>query len=109
VAFCPTCGSGYRAGPLVCADCQTELRPRSWVETNLGLEDDSGVEPVVLADVENTFQAQVLASALRDSTIRFATQPLAPAVLRFLVHPVDIESARQVLSDIDEGIDPGGS
>jgi hypothetical protein len=102
VAFCPSCGSGYRAGPLVCVDCETALRPRSWAETQRELVSDPTVDQVVLADVESSFKADVLGSALHDQGVWFVTQPTGSPALRFLVHPVDLDLARQVLSDIDE-------
>ncbi len=102
VAFCPSCGSGYRAGPLVCVDCETALRPRSWVETRPELVYDPAVDPVILADVENAFRADVLDSALHDQGIWFVTQPTGSRALRFLVRPFDLDLARQVLADIDE-------
>ncbi len=102
VAFCPRCGSGYRAGPLVCVDCQTELRPRSWVETRPEPASDPSVDEVVLADVENPFRADVLRSALHDQGVWFAEQPTGWSALRFVVRPIDLELARELLADIDE-------
>jgi hypothetical protein len=101
VAFCPGCGAGYRAGPLVCTDCGTDLRPRSWVESNPGASEEPGADPVALADVDNLFRAHVLASALRDQEIWFLTQP-AGSGFRFLVSSSGLDLARQILSDIDE-------
>jgi hypothetical protein len=101
VSFCPNCGSGYRAGPLVCVDCGTELRPRSWVESNRGADREPGAEPVALADIDNLFRAHVLASALRNEEIWFLTQP-AGGGFRFVVSSFELDRARQVLAEIDE-------
>ncbi len=102
VSFCPRCGCGYRAGPLVCVDCDAELRPRSWVETRTELESGVSIDEVFLVDIESSFQADVLRSALRDQDVLFVIRPTASHALRFLVRPVDLDLARQVLADVDE-------
>ncbi len=105
VAFCPSCGSGYRAGPLRCADCDRELLPRSWVEARTigpAFEPTGADTPLLLADVENSFKAHLLGSVLHDEGIWFASEPSAWGAVRFLVLPRDLEPARRVLSDLDE-------
>lgn len=106
VAYCPSCGSGYRAAALVrCADCDRELLPRSWVEARAkapALEPTGVDAAVVLADVGNSFKAHLLSSALHDEDIWFLSEPSAWGALRFLVLPRDLDLARELLSDIDE-------
>jgi hypothetical protein len=102
MSFCPACGSGYRAGPATCSDCGTELKPRSWVEARLELGSEESLDSVRLADIENSFKADVLGSALRDLGIRFVTQPTGWAAVRFLVPLRELDLARQVLADVDE-------
>jgi len=105
VAYCPSCGSGYRTGPVRCVDCDRQLLPRSWVEARtLGpaVEPDGVDAPVLLADVENSFKAHLLGSALHDEGIWFASEPSAWGAVRFLVLPRDLDLARRMLSDLDE-------
>lgn len=109
VAFCPSCGDGYRAGATRCADCDRDLLPRSWVEARSkepALEPNSADAPVLLADVENTFKAQLLASVLTDEGVWFASEPSGWSAARFLVRARDLDFARQVLSDLDDMQDP---
>jgi hypothetical protein len=104
-AFCPSCGSGYRTGPVRCVDCDRELLPRAWVEARTigpAIEPDSVDAPVLLVDVENSFKAHLLGSALHDEGIWFASEPSAWGAVRFLVLPRDLDLARQMLSDLDE-------
>ena len=105
VAYCPSCGSGYRTGPVRCADCDRELLPRSWVEARtIGpvIEPSGADAPVLLADVENSFKANLLGSALSEEGVWFASEPSAWGAVRFSVLPRDLAFARQVLSDLDE-------
>lgn len=109
VAFCPSCASGYRATAIRCADCDRDLLPRSWVEARSkepAMEPNSAGATVLLADVENTFKAQLLASVLSDEGVWFASEPSAWGAARFLVRARDLDFARQALSDLDEIQDP---
>ena len=105
-SFCPL-RKRLSAGPLVCVDCQTELRPRSWVERARRLRSDPASTEVVLADVENPFRADVLRSALHDQGVWFTEQPTGWRALRFVVRPIDLELARELLADIDESAESG--
>lgn len=105
VAFCPSCGSGYRAGPVRCAECDRELLPRSWVEARArepAVEPSAVDTPVLLTDIGNSFKAHLLGSVLNDEGIWFATEPSSMGAVRFLVLPRDLDVARQVVSDLDE-------
>jgi hypothetical protein len=89
VAFCPSCGSGYRAGTIRCWDCDSELVPRSSVEARANqphLERESD-EPVPLSDLTNSYRAHVLGSLLNDEGIWFATETSTWGAVRFLVRP----------------------
>ncbi len=101
VAFCPSCGSGYRAGASRCTDCDSELVPRSWAETRAGERrvDDA---PVPLADIESSYRAHVLGSLLNDEGVWFANETSSSGAARFLVHPRDLDVARDVLSDLEQ-------
>jgi hypothetical protein len=102
--YCPSCGSGFRAGATRCADCDRDLVPRSWVEARArepAGEHESIDAPVKLADVENPFKADVLGSILNQEGIWFATQPTGWAAIRFVVRSRDLDAARQILSDLD--------
>ena len=105
VAFCPACGSGFRAGPLRCGDCDRELVPRSFAEAPTSRAAPESTHPdhrVFLADVGNSFKANLLASVLSDEGIRFATEPSPWGAIRFLVLPRDLDAARNLVSDMDE-------
>jgi hypothetical protein len=107
VAYCPACGSGFRAGLLRCADCDRDLVPRSWAEARASERavEQETVDPyarVRLADVENPFKANLLGSILNEETIWFTTEPTGWAAIRFVVRSRDLEAARQILSDLDE-------
>ncbi|HJS73809.1 MAG TPA: hypothetical protein VJ921_05940 [Vicinamibacteria bacterium] len=102
MSFCPACGSGYRAGPAACSDCGTDLQPRSWVEARLEPTNEPSLGYTLLADVESSFKADVLGSALRDQGVEFVTQPTGFRAVRFLVPLRDLDLARQVLADVDQ-------
>lgn len=105
VAYCPSCGSGYRVGPVRCVDCDRELLPRSSVEAGAigpAIETNGAEAPVLLADVENSFKAHLLGSALSEEGVWFASEPSAWGAVQFSVLPRDLAFARQVLSDLDE-------
>jgi hypothetical protein len=101
VAFCPSCGSGYRAGVALCSDCDSDLRPRAWAEARAseGPVDDSLVP---LADLQDSYRAHVLGSLLNDEGVWFATEASSPGVVRFHVRARDLDLARDVLSDLDQ-------
>jgi hypothetical protein len=104
-AFCPSCGSAYRAGTARCTDCDCELVPRSWVEARANepdLEHERNEAPVPLADIENSYRAHVLGSLLNDEGIRFGTETSSWGAVRFLVFARDLDVAREVLSDLDQ-------
>jgi hypothetical protein len=105
VAFCPSCGSGYRAGATRCTDCDSELVPRSWVEARANerdLEGESDEGPVPLSEIENSYRAHVLGSLLNDERIWFATETSRWGAVRFLVLTRDLDAAREVLSDVEQ-------
>jgi len=105
VAYCPSCGSGYGAGPIRCVECDRELVARSWVEAQASAvtPEPASVEmPVPLGDVANFFKAHLLGSALKEEGIWFTSEPGAGGAVRFLVLARDLERASQVLADLDE-------
>jgi hypothetical protein len=99
--FCPSCGSGYRAGASRCTDCDTGLVPRSSAEARASERgvDDSAVP---LADIESSYRAHVLGSLLNDEGIWFATETPGRGAVRFHVRPGDLHLAQDVLSDLDQ-------
>jgi hypothetical protein len=108
VAYCPSCGSGFRAGPVRCVDCDRDLMPRAWAEAQAcepALEHQTLDALVPLADVENPFRADVLGSVLNAERIWFTTKSTGWAAIRFVVRSRDLEAARQILSDMDEMAD----
>ncbi len=101
VVFCPSCGSGYRAGAARCSDCDTELMSRSWVEARAS-ERAVADSPVPLADIESAYRAHVLGSLLNDEGIWFATETPGRGAVRFHVRARDLPRAQDVLSDLDQ-------
>ncbi len=105
VAYCPSCGSGFRVGLARCVDCDQELLSRSWVEARMKAPEvgPHGVDqPVVLAEVDSSFKAHMLGSAFQDEGIWFATESSSWGAVRFLVLPRDLDLAQQVLSDFGD-------
>jgi hypothetical protein len=101
VLFCPSCGSGYRAGSSRCSDCDTGLVPRSSAETRAS-EGEVNDSPVPLADIEGAYRAHVLGSLLNDEGIWFATEASGAGAVRFHVRAGDLHLAQDVLSDLDQ-------
>lgn len=105
-AFCPSCGSGYRAEISRCVDCGESLLPRSWVEARLQEESstpEASTSTVALDEVTNPFKADLLAATLRESGIWFLTQPVKGwGGVRFLVRPEDHGIAQQALRELED-------
>ena len=131
--YCPVCGTEYRPGFEICADCQVDLLPGEPPETlkpvppGFNVEEYMGAEPVCVLIEAATVDAEVTVSALRNYGIRayaagtgleawsgaggigqITRVPGPLNEIRIMVHPDDLERARQIidLADLEDEPEP---
>ena len=116
--FCPKCGAEYLPGITECADCCVSLVPQP-VETKPP-RDLSDLPLVTVFESGNPALIALASSVLESAGIEFATKGealqdlfgwgrfpcranLAMGPVLFQVRPEDVEEARSLLRDLEEG------
>ncbi|MFH1218959.1 MAG: hypothetical protein V1694_00695 [Candidatus Eisenbacteria bacterium] len=116
--FCPKCGAEYLPGITECADCSVPLVPQP-VESKPP-RDVSDLPLVTVFESGNPALIALASSVLESARIEFATKGealqdllgwgrfpcganLAMGPVLFQVRPEDVEEARSLLCDLEEG------
>ena len=123
---CPNCGTEYGRRKTICPDCNVALVPdqsSDAVQEALGPDrfdpdDYDSLEPVCAYSTPSHMRAEVVLSVFRSNDVRaFVAGPGMEgytgsgglgdplSLYRIMVHPDDVEDARQILEEKEQAID----